>query len=104
MRIIYLQLLLFCLVMIAEAADTNWFVAVYGEHFQLVTGISEDANVENGERLDLGFVGKVIYVRSEEFYELDQFRPVNATGRNGSSAAVASEGINRDSHHLKTPQ
>ncbi len=103
MRIIHLLLLLSCLAMIAEAADTNWFVAVYGEQFQLVTGISEDANVEDGERLDLGFVGKVIYVRSEEYYELDQFRPVNATGRDGSSTAMASEATAAADNSTKEP-
>ncbi|MEW8030381.1 MAG: hypothetical protein AB2792_09780 [Candidatus Thiodiazotropha sp.] len=103
MRIIYPFLLLSCLAMTVEAAGTNWYVAVYGEHFQLVTGISEDANVEDGEVLDLGFVGRVIYVHSEKYYELDRFRSSNRTGRDGGSAAVASEAIATANKSTKEP-
>ena len=93
MRIFYLFLLVFCAALTAEAADMKWFVSVYGENFQHVTGASATTNIKDGEFLDVGFVGKEMYVRSEKHYELDQFRPSTSTDNSDVEATEESEAI-----------
>ena len=89
MRKISLILLTLCIATSAEAADKQWFVSVFGENLQPVTGASANNKITDGTFLDLAFVGKEIYVRSKEHYELDQFRQekTNKSDRGSASAA-----------------
>lgn len=59
----------------AKADGPMWFVSVYGESMQLISGASGTADVTDGVFLSSDFVGKEIYVRVQEGYELDGFRP-----------------------------
>lgn len=68
-----------------SAAEPTWFVAVYGENMQLISGASGTPSVEEGVFLDTNYVGTEIYVRVIEGYELDGFRPYES----GSSGAVS---------------
>lgn len=64
-------------------------MSVYGEHFQPVTGNSTDANVEDGELLDSGFVGKEIQARCEKHYEPDQIRSSSAAAGSADVAPLS---------------
>ena len=59
----------------AKAEDPIWFVAVYGESMQLISGASDTADVQDGTFLSTDFEGNEIYVRVQKGYELDGFRP-----------------------------
>lgn len=93
MRVFCLFTFVVCTALTAEAADKQWFVAVYGENFQHVTGASATADIKDGQFLDPGFTGREIYVRSQEHYELDQFRPKSATDSGNMPATAGSEAI-----------
>ncbi len=84
----FLLSLLIFLPSFSQAADKKWYVTVYGEHFQPITGASVSSSVKDGSFLDSQFIGKELYVRSEEHYELDEFRPKTATNSTGGSAVV----------------
>ena len=71
------------------AEEPIWFVAVYGENMQLISGASSTADVVDGVFLDTDYVGTEIYVRVQEGYELDGFRPHESTTSNGMSSAVS---------------
>ncbi len=88
MRRFCLVVFVLCIGLTTEANDKSWYVVVFGENFQTVTGASATADIVDGQFLDVGFVGKEIYVRSEEYYELDQFRP-DTPAASGSGVAVA---------------
>lgn len=84
LRYFYTLILFLCTVNPALSVDAEWYVAVYGENFQLVDGASATPAVPAGVFLEQSFVGKVMYVRSQEYYELDQFRPNNPTDTSNS--------------------
>jgi hypothetical protein len=64
----------------AKAEVPIWFVSVYGESMQLISGASAKADgVKDGVFLSIDFVGTVIYVRVQKGYELDGFRPYEST-------------------------
>ncbi len=84
----------------AEAEVPIWFVSVYGESMQLISGASGTADVNDGVFLSTDFVGTMIYVRVQKGYELDGFRPyesassgdmVAGVSESADSAAPASE-------------
>ncbi len=85
----------------AKAEGPIWFVSVYGESMQHISGASAKADdVEDGVFLSTDFVGTMIYVRVQKGYELDQFRPyesassddmVTSVSESADSAAPASE-------------
>lgn len=92
----YNQIIIFSAVFLSfnvYAGEAQWFVSVYGENMQQITGASVTADVQDGKFLEESFSGKKIYVRCEEHYELDQFRPSSAstTGGTASAAVVASD-------------
>ena len=73
----------------AWAEDPIWFVAVFGENMQLITGASGTEQVVDGVFLDTNYVGTEIYVRVAEGYELDGFRPHESTVSDAVSGPVS---------------
>lgn len=71
------------------AGEPQWAVVVYGENYQMISAASATAEMPDGQFLADGFTGKEIFVRSQQYYELDQFRPANNAGAT-SGAAVSS--------------
>ncbi len=97
MRINLLILASLVFLVAAKAEDPIWFVSVYGENMQLISGASATADVKAGVFLSTDFVGNIIYVRVQKGYELDQFRPYESASSGdmvdsvSESAARASE-------------
>ncbi len=90
MRINLLILALLVFSVAAKATVPIWFVSVYGESMQLI--LSASANVEDledGVFLSTDFVGTMIYVRVQEGYELDQFRPYESASSDDMAASVS---------------
>lgn len=73
----------------AMAAEPIWFVAVYGESMQHISGASGTPNVEDGVYLDTDFVGTEIYVRTVEGYELDGFRPYESATPSAATSSIS---------------
>ena len=76
----------------AKAEDPMWFVSVYGENMQLIAGAAGNDMVTDGVFLSKDFVGKKIYVRVQEGYELDGFRPYESAS-GGEMVASVSESM-----------
>ncbi len=74
---------------VVSAAEPIWFVAVYGENMQLISGASGTPNVEEGVFLDKKFVGTEIYVRVKDGYELDGFRPLESASSGAVSDSIS---------------
>ena len=89
MRVILLSLLALSYATYLRAEEPSWFVAVYGENMQLISGASSTMTVVDGVFLDPTFVGAEIYVRVEPGYELDGFRPSGQTSTATVASAVA---------------
>ena len=78
---------------VAAIADSPiWFVSVYGENMQLISGASGTADVKDGVFLSNDFAGKEIYVRVQEGYELDGFRPYESA-QGGDMVSSMSESL-----------
>ena len=73
----------------SQAADRQWFVAVYGENFEPVVGASADEDVTEGEFLSDDFVGKVMYVKIEKDYSLIQYYSAPVTDIASGSASMS---------------
>lgn len=73
----------------AKAADPIWFVSVHGENMQLISGASSTADVQDGVYLSSDFSGTEIYVRVQEGYELDGFRPYDSAGNADKGSSVS---------------
>lgn len=84
-----LALLLLGLSSTVWAEEPIWFVAVYGENMQPITGASSTLDVVDGVFLDPEYVGTEIYVRVEKGYELDGFRPPDNTSTTAVSGAIS---------------
>ncbi len=78
MRITFFLLAALMVSITGKAEEPMWLVSVYGENMQLISGASSTADVTDGEFLSTDFVGTEIYVRAQEGYELDGFRPYKA--------------------------
>jgi len=75
----------------AKAQVPIWFVSVFGESMQLISGASAKADdVKDGVFLSTDFVGTMIYVRVQKGYELDQFRSYESAS-DGDMASSVSE-------------
>lgn len=86
------KLLILVLLIVSAAAnadDPPWFVSVFGESMQLISGASATANVIDGAFLGTDFVGTEIYVRVQEGYELDAFRPYESASSDDMFASVS---------------
>lgn len=89
MRFILLVLTSLIFSIAAKAEDAQWFVSVYGESMQLISGASATANIVDGVYLDKEFVGTEIYVRVQEGYELDTFRPYDSASADDNVTSVS---------------
>ncbi len=89
MRINLLILASLVFLVAAKAEDPIWFVSVYGENMQLISGASATADVKDGVFLSTDFVGTKIYVRVQEGYELDGFRPYESASSSDMVASVS---------------
>ncbi len=89
MRSSLLILALLVLSVAAKATVPIWFVSVYGENMQLISGASATADVKDGVFLSTDFVGTMIYVRVQKGYELDQFRPYESASSDDMVACVS---------------
>jgi len=89
MRIILLVLTSVIFWTAAKAGDAQWFVSVHGESMQLISGASATADIVDGVYLDEDFVGTEIYVRVQEGYELDGFRPYDAVSADINITSVS---------------
>ncbi len=96
MRINLLILASLVFLVAAKAEDPIWFVPVYGENMQLISAASATADVKAGVFLSTDFVGNIIYVRVQQGYELDQFRPYESAS-SGDMAESVSESAARAS-------
>ena len=74
---------------VAWAEEPIWFVAVFGESMQLIAGASSTEQVIDGVFLDPSYVGTEIYVRAQEGYELDGFRPEESSSSDAVSATMS---------------
>ena len=72
-----------------KAAEPMWFVSVYGENMQLISGASSTAEVKDGVFLSSDFEGTEMYVRVQEGYELDGFRPYDYAQNSSNDASVS---------------
>lgn len=90
MRFLAFLLMAVCAISSALGAETEWYVVVYGENFQTITGASTSESIEDGQFLGDEFVGHEIFVRSAEYYELDQFRPADSSATGSTQAAMIS--------------
>lgn len=72
----------------AKAGDAQWFVAVYGESMQLISGASATADVTDGVYLSTDFAGTEIYVRVQKGYELDGFRPYESASSSDMVSSI----------------
>lgn len=73
----------------ARAEVPIWFVSVYGERMQHITGAAAKPPVKDGEFLSTDFVGTMIYVRVQKGYELDGFRPYESASSDDMVASVS---------------
>ena len=90
MRINLLVLSSLILSVAANAATPMWFVSVYGENMQLVAAAAAEADeLQNDVFLSTDFVGTTIYVRVQEGYELDGFRPYESASSSSMVATVS---------------
>lgn len=73
----------------AKAGDAQWFVSVHGESMQLISGASATADVTDGVYLGTDYAGTEIYVRVQEGYELDGFRPYESASSDDMLTSVS---------------
>ncbi|MGI9327633.1 MAG: hypothetical protein ACR2PZ_20610 [Pseudomonadales bacterium] len=93
MRVSLLILVSLFLSIAAKAAVPIWFVSVYGESMQLISGAAGAAEVTDGVFLGTDFVGTEIYVRVQEGYELDGFRPYESASNDDMAASVSESAL-----------
>jgi hypothetical protein len=88
----------------AHAAEEQWFVAVYGEQHEPITGASSTSAIIDGEFLANDFVGKEIYVRIQQDYSLLQYAPKTTSVSPIGSAVAAKESAIAANSTKQTPQ